>query len=68
MDTPEHILKIIRQRIGLNENYTGSDAEIDAMTPINKLRHLVGWELGDEEWADEILRMAEECGLQITDV
>lgn len=52
MNTPEHVLMIIRQRLDLDEKDTSKDAEINAMTPIEKFRHIVGWELGDERFAD----------------
>ncbi len=62
MNTPEHILRVIRQRRGLDDNDTSQDSKIDALTPRKKLRALAGWELGDEGWADVFIEWANDCG------
>lgn len=60
-------VKIIRQRIDLDENDDSRDEFVHAMTPLTKLRHLVAWELGDEGWADWFLSRARKCGYTVSD-
>lgn len=65
METPIHIRKRIRQRFELDENDDSQDATIDSMTPQEKIREVVAWELGDPEWADIIIQWAKDCGMKI---
>lgn len=63
--TPEHIMKRLRERANLAPDDKSRDAEFDAMSPIEKLRDVVGWELGDHRWADQIVAWAKDCGFLI---
>lgn len=65
--TPAHILKVLRQRHELDEADTSRDAELDTLSPMDKLRHMTAWKLGHVEWADEFVTWAKDCGIAITD-
>ena len=68
MNTPGHLLRRIRLRRGLDDNDTSQDKEIDALPPIEKMRALAGWELGDEEWADAFIEWANDCGFVVKEI
>src|SRR5437763_15511463 len=59
--TPEHIMRKLRQRVDIDSTDTSRDAELHALAPLDKLRHVAAWELGDERWADQLLTWAKEC-------
>jgi hypothetical protein len=61
----EHVMAIIRQRNGLDEDDTTQDEKLNAKSPKAKLCDIVGWELGDPSWADTFLYWAQECGYKI---
>jgi hypothetical protein len=63
--TPENILKRLRQRKGFDENECWNDAELDRMSPMEKLREVAGWELGDPSWAGTFIQWAKDCGFEI---
>lgn len=65
MKTPNYLMRDIRQRLGLDENDTSRDTEIEAMTPEKKLRAVVGWHLGDEQWANDFINWAVALGVTI---
>lgn len=65
MSTPKHILKRIRKRLDLDEQDDSQDGYINQMTPHQKLREVVAWELGDPDWADTILQWARDCGMTV---
>lgn len=65
--TPEHILKKLRQREGLEADDRSRDDELNTMPPMSKLRALAAWELGSPDWADQFVTWAKQCGIQITD-
>ena len=65
MNTPKYILKRIRKRFDLDSSDDSRDAEIESMTPHQKLREVVAWELGDPWWADSILQWARGCGIEV---
>jgi hypothetical protein len=60
------VLQILRQRRNLDETDMSQDRQILAMTPIEKLEELFGWELGTTDWANIALDWMRECGFQIT--
>jgi hypothetical protein len=61
--TPPHILEILRQRHGLDESDTSKDAALEAMEPMDKLRAVAGWHLGDPGWAYTFIRWGKACGV-----
>lgn len=65
--TPPHIMRRLRQRLDLDPKDTSRDAELNALPPMVKLRHVAAWELGDDRWADEFVTWAKDCGIKITD-
>ena len=64
---PEYIKCKIRGTMGLDENDESRDTEIDTLRPRAALRAVSQWELGDPDWASQILGWAEACGLRIED-
>lgn len=61
----ENILKMIRQRNGVDENDKSIDKEIMEMTPLQKLEDVCGWEFGYSSWATQLLEWAGDCGFKI---
>ncbi|MEW6343061.1 MAG: hypothetical protein AB1704_20560 [Pseudomonadota bacterium] len=65
--TPAHILTKLRQRSGLKADDASIDAELHALSPLQKLRAVAGWEIGDPAWADQFLTWAKGCGIELVD-
>lgn len=65
MNTPEYILQKIRQRNDVYRKDKSRDEEFDRMSPLEKLRNITGWELGDEDLADQFIEWAKDCGFEI---
>ena len=63
MSTPEYILKKIRQRYDIDESDTSGDADIENMTPLDRFKEVCAWELGDRDWANQVLSWAKDCGI-----
>jgi hypothetical protein len=61
------LLQIIRQRKELDETDASKDAEILAMSPIEKLEELFGWTMGDEDWANIVIDWMRECGYAVAE-
>lgn len=64
MITPENIRATLRQRLDSMSEAEFNEA-LEHMTPMEKLRHVVAWELGYAQWADIILNYAKNCGMVI---
>ena len=62
---PKHILLKLRQRQGLEETDDSMDEFFESRPPMWRLREVVGWELGDPGWADQIIQWARDCGVEI---
>ena len=56
-------IKMLRQRLGLEEDDQSRDESIQAMSPRERVRMLSGWELGDPTWADVFESWFREQGL-----
>ena len=65
MKTPEYILKKLRQRNDLDKDDKSRDEEFNRMSPLEKLRSVSGWELGDPDWAGQFVEWAKDCGFEI---
>jgi hypothetical protein len=65
VNTPEYILQKIRQRNDVYRKDKSRDEEFDRMSPLEKLRNITGWELGDEDLADQFIEWAKGCGFEI---
>lgn len=65
--TPEYIMRRLRQRNEVQADDHSHDAELSALPPLEKLRHVAAWELGSPDWADQFITWAKACGIQITD-
>jgi hypothetical protein len=59
-------LKEMRKRLGIEQNDTSLDSEIMQMSPIDRVRLIAGWELGDPQWADTFKEYFESQGLYLT--
>jgi hypothetical protein len=59
-------LAAIRGRLGVEEDDPSKDEEILRMTPLQRVRLIAGWELGDEGWADTFKSWFEGQGLYLT--
>ena len=59
------IMKILRERKGLEEDDESEDKEICEYTPEEALQELCAWEFGDRGWASWFIDRAERCGMQI---
>ena len=59
-------IKDMRCRLGLKEDDTRRDDEIEKMSPHDRFRLLCGWNLGDPRWADTILDWAKDAGLRVS--
>jgi len=64
---PEHILKRLRQRAGLNATDDSQDSDLVAQPPMQKLRNVIAWELCNPSLADDFLTWAKECGIELVD-
>ncbi len=58
----EQVMKILRQRNGLEKEDTSQDSDLQEMTPPHAFRECCGWRLGDPEWAREIVDLLHGCG------
>jgi hypothetical protein len=55
----------MRQRLGLEEDDASRDAQIEAMPPMERLKLVCGWHLGDPGWAGHFLDWARDAGFKI---
>jgi hypothetical protein len=62
----EMMLEVLRKRSGLKHDDFSQDANFASLQPLEKLRMLAGWELGYSEWADNYVRWARDCNVQVT--
>jgi len=62
----EYIMRIIRQRLDLDEDDTSQDDSISNMSPYEAFQEVCGWKLGDPFWAPDILMWVEGCGYELT--
>ncbi|EMM5100298.1 hypothetical protein ACK249_003644 [Pseudomonas aeruginosa] len=65
VSTPPEILKMLRQREGLDANDSSKDDALDALTPDEKFRNVIAWQFGDGAWSGTILSWAAQCGVQL---
>jgi hypothetical protein len=55
----------MRQRLGLEPNDESRDDYIKSKTPMQRLRMLCGWHLGDENWASNFVEWAKDAGFDV---
>jgi hypothetical protein len=55
----------MRQRLGLEADDTSRDRQIEEMEPMERVRLLAGWTLGDPDWADTFKDFFESQGLYL---
>lgn len=56
----------MRQRLGVAADDTRKDAKLLAMKPMQRVKLISGWILGDEQWAVMFKNYFESQGLYIT--
>lgn len=56
----------MRQRLGLEEDDTSKDAEIERMEPMERVELVTGWFLGGRGWADTFKGYCESQGVYLT--
>lgn len=56
----------MRQRLGLDENDTSKDVFIEEMDPLERVRLIAGWYLGDGSWADTFMEYFQSQGIYLT--
>ena len=61
--TPAHIMSRLRQRRGLSPDDGSMDAELEALSPADKLREVIAAELGDVATAEKVAAWALDCGM-----
>ena len=66
MNSPENIMKMLRQRQGLEEGDTSKDGLLQSLSPIDKFREVMGWEFGSARRADTLISWAQDCGFKIS--
>ena len=58
-------IESMRQRLGLDEDDSSRDADIERMSPRQRLEMLCGWHLGHSDWARTFLSWAKDAGFEI---
>ena len=55
---PDNIMEILRQRVGLDEDDTSRDAELQTLTPVEALEECLSWEgiEGYTGWILDVIR------------
>jgi hypothetical protein len=61
---PEHLMKVLRERLGLENDDASKDYLITSRRHIDNLRELSAWEFGDPSWADWFAKKMEELGVK----
>lgn len=57
----------IRRRLGAKADDASRDEYIEKMKPIDRLKLLCGWHLGDPAWAHQFLNWARDAGFEIAE-
>ena len=57
----------MRQRLGLGPGDESRDTEIEKMSPMDRLRLLCGWHIGDPNWAQSFMNWATDSGFKIVE-
>ena len=57
----------LRQRAGCEEDDTSMDSKNEAMSPIQRVEMIAGWELGDPGWVGRFKDWFESQGLLVVD-
>lgn len=57
----------MRQNLGLEAGDASRDADIESMTPEQRLGLVCGWHLGDRSWARTFLSWARDAGYKISE-
>lgn len=60
-----HTMNALRGRRGLEDDDTSQDKKIMAMSPEEKVREVVAWELGSDGWANQIASLILETGASV---
>lgn len=60
-------IKELRQRAGVEEDDTSMDAKIERMSPMQRVKMLAGWELGDPGWTGRFKDWFESQGFIVVE-
>lgn len=56
----------MRGNLGVDlANVTACDAMIAKMSPLERLRLICGWNIGDREWANSFIEWAKDAGFEV---
>ena len=67
MSYPTYIMEILRQQAGLKKDDESKDNVLSNTKPMDALRARVAYRFGYAEWADDFIRWAKDCGLEIVE-
>lgn len=56
----------MRRRLGLKAEDASRDADIEKMSPTERLGLVAGWQLGYRGWEHTILNWVEDAGFKLT--
>lgn len=59
-------IEVMRQRLGLKEDDTSKDGDIEKMQPLDRVRLIAGWYQGDGIWVDTYKEYFESQGIYLT--
>ena len=63
---PEYIMSSLRARLGLDEDDTSNDRDINQYNPKKALAEVLIWKFG-YHWLDTIEEWANDCGLELVE-
>jgi hypothetical protein len=64
--TERRYISDMRQRLGLKPDDTSRDADIEKMSPKERLALIAGWHLGYRGWEHTILNWVQDAGFKLT--
>lgn len=67
MPAPFEYIEDLRQRLGLEPDDASRDDYIAKLSPMERLKMLCGWHIGDPNWATTFLDWARDAGMTIKD-
>lgn len=57
----------MRGRLGLKADDASRDDQIEAMTPMQRLELIAGWEMGYPGWGHTIINWARDAGFEVSE-
>ena len=59
-------IEVMRRRLGLKPTDVSRDADIEQMSPTERLGLIAGWHLGHSGWEHTILNWVEDAGFKLS--